>query len=288
MENTAIKVLLVDDDQGDFEMFRVMLSKAENQAYEIDWVSTYEEAMDAFKAGSYDVYFLDYNLEDRTGLDLLKKARDMGVTAPIIMLTGRGSRTVDMAAMDMGASDYLVKGLIDPDALERAIRHGMERAEGAQAIKEREERLTGFAAANPTNAGTPGAGAVLEPTSETGIDARRFSAVFQASRSGIALVDLDGMLLKVNPAFAGMFSPTPRWSEGMSYLDLLDESDREAVGMEFQTLARGERGKFESARRFMIREGDIQWGHTTAILIRDEAGSPDHMVVIVENVGKAS
>ena len=38
----------------------------------------------------------------------------------------------------------------------------------------------------------------------------------------------------------------------------------------------------------MIREGDIQWGHTTAILIRDEAGSPDHMVVIVENVGKAS
>ena len=143
METEHIRVLLVDDDQGDFEMIRVMLAKAEHQEYKVDWVSTFEEALDAFQAAEHDIYFLDYFLEDRTGLDLLKEAREKGITAPIIMLTGRGSRTVDMEAMELGASDYLVKGLIDPDALERAIRHAMERAEGAQAVKERDERNAG-------------------------------------------------------------------------------------------------------------------------------------------------
>ena len=71
MENATIKVLLVDDDMGDFEMFRVMLSKAENQTYKIDWVSTYDEAMDAFKASSQDVYFLDWGFEP--GVQLREK-----------------------------------------------------------------------------------------------------------------------------------------------------------------------------------------------------------------------
>jgi DNA-binding response OmpR family regulator len=125
VETEKIKVLLVDDDQGDFEMIRVMLANAEHQDFQLDWVSSYEEAIDALKRDEYDVYFLDYFLEDMTGLDLLREARNRGMTAPIIMLTGRGSRTVDMEAMELGASDYLVKGLIDPDALERSIRHAM-------------------------------------------------------------------------------------------------------------------------------------------------------------------
>ncbi len=83
-----IRVLLVDDDLGDFEMIRVMLSQAEHGNYKLDWVSNYEEALDAFRAKEHDVYLLDYFLEDRSGLDLLKEAEGHGVTAPIIMLTG--------------------------------------------------------------------------------------------------------------------------------------------------------------------------------------------------------
>jgi PleD family two-component response regulator len=36
VETEKIKVLLVDDDQGDFEMIRVMLANAENQEYKLD------------------------------------------------------------------------------------------------------------------------------------------------------------------------------------------------------------------------------------------------------------
>ncbi|MBT8397430.1 MAG: response regulator, partial [Gemmatimonadetes bacterium] len=211
MEKESIRVLLVDDDQGDFEMIRAMLSKAEHQKFELDWVSSYEEAMDAFDAAEHDVYFLDYFLEDRTGLDLLKEARERGITSPIIMLTGRGSRTVDMEAMELGASDYLVKGLIDPDALERAVRHALERAEGAQAVKEKKERELGpggGVSAAGTAVGTEvGGGSGVGGLSG---DGARFRAVFASTRSGVALVGLDGTIQEVNASFAGFFSPTPR------------------------------------------------------------------------------
>ena len=96
MDREKIRVLLVDDDQGDFEMTRAMLGSAERREfdYEIDWVATYEEGLDALKAEEYDVYLLDYFLEDRTGLDLLREVGRRGLCAPVIMLTGRGSRDV--------------------------------------------------------------------------------------------------------------------------------------------------------------------------------------------------
>jgi PAS domain S-box-containing protein len=288
VENEPIKVLLVDDDQGDFEMIRVMLSKTEHQEFKLDWVSNYEEALDAFKATAHDVYLLDYFLEDRTGLDLLKEARDRGITAPIIMLTGRGSRAVDMEAMELGASDYLVKGLIDPDALERAMRHAMERAEGARAIRERQAgRAAGerdaASAQGATDSPAGPADSDVDPAGSFG-DAARFRTVFEATRSGIAVVSLEGNVADANPAFREFFASPPRWSEGLSYLDLLDESDQEPVAKELEALASGEKGRFEAARRFMTRGGEVLWAHTTMALIRNEEGRPDHVLVVLERV----
>ncbi len=284
METEQIKVLLVDDDQGDFEMIRVMLAKAEHQEYALEWVSSYEEAMDAFDAAEHDVYFLDYFLEDRTGLDLLREARGRGITSPIIMLTGRGSRKVDMEAMELGASDYLVKGLIDPDALERAIRHALERAEGAQAVREKREREMGAPAGKTASAGPPASGPVAAgpaPNDRVG-DAARFQAIFQATRSGVALIDLEGRIHDVNPSFAGLFSPALRWTEGISFVELLNESDKEPVAKELEALANGEAGRFEAARRFMTKDGEVFWTHTTMALIRNDEGHPDQVLVVVE------
>lgn len=140
MDSDITKVLLVDDDQGDFEMTRAMLAQAEHGSFSLEWVSTFEEALDAFRSGVFDVFLVDYFLEDRTGLDLLEAARSGGVREPIIMLTGRGSRRVDEEAMAAGAADYLVKGRIDPEILERSIRYAVERNQGARALQESEER----------------------------------------------------------------------------------------------------------------------------------------------------
>lgn len=140
METDTIRALLVDDDQGDFEMTRAIANQIENPLIQLDWVSTFEEGRDAFEAGEHDIYIVDYFLEDRTGIDLLKEASRQRLKAPVIMLTGRGSHEVDKEAMLAGAADYLVKGQIDPQILERTIRYALASARASEALKESEER----------------------------------------------------------------------------------------------------------------------------------------------------
>jgi len=140
LERDIVRALLIDDDQGDFEYTRALLSQIERPKITLEWVSTFEEGVDSLSDHQYDIFFVDYFLEDRTGLDLLREARRRGVKVPMIMLTGHGNHDVDLDAMRAGAADYLVKGDIDPDNVERAIRYALDRADGQAALSASEEK----------------------------------------------------------------------------------------------------------------------------------------------------
>lgn len=138
------RLLLIDDDQGDFEMTRAMVSQIKRGNFSIQWVPTFQEGMETIQRGEHDVYLIDYFLEDRDGLELVRWAREQGIRAPMIMLTGRGSHDVDVEAMKAGASDYLVKGKVDPDLLERSVRYALERVRAEEALRDSEERHRGM------------------------------------------------------------------------------------------------------------------------------------------------
>ncbi len=125
MERPEIKVLLIEDDEDDYILVRDMLSEIEGRKYKLDWVTTYQEGMEAILKGIHDVYLLDYRLGDRDGLEFLKEAEIRDGNEPIIFLTGAGDYSIDLAGMEMGASDYLVKDEITPNLLERSIRYAM-------------------------------------------------------------------------------------------------------------------------------------------------------------------
>ena len=144
MDRETIRALLVDDDQGDFAVTRAMMQQIQRPKVELDWVATFEEGRDALIKDEYDVYIVDYFLEDRTGLDLLREAGRRRLQSPVIMLTGRGSHEVDMEAMQAGAADYLVKGTIGPAELERSMRYALDRIEALKALRESEERHRGM------------------------------------------------------------------------------------------------------------------------------------------------
>src|SRR5690606_16021945 len=78
----------------------------------------------------------DYRLGAQNGLDLIREASDREVTTPMILLTGQGDLQVDLQAMAMGAADYLVKGQIDAQLLERAVRYARERRRAEERIRE--------------------------------------------------------------------------------------------------------------------------------------------------------
>ncbi|MSP57080.1 MAG: response regulator [Myxococcales bacterium] len=125
-------------------MTRAMVGQIKSWHITIDWVSSFQEGMEAIQSGEHDVYLVDYFLEDRDGLELVRWARSQWFRKPMIMLTGCGSLDVDVEAMKAGASDYLVKGKVDPDLLERSVRYALERVRAEEALPDSEERHRGM------------------------------------------------------------------------------------------------------------------------------------------------
>jgi diguanylate cyclase (GGDEF)-like protein len=134
LDKEVIKVLLVEDDEDDYIITRDLLSEIAEKHYELEWVSSYDPALESMQENKCDVYLLDYRLGEHTGLDLLQEAIENGCTAPIILLTGQGDHQVDVEAMKAGASDYLIKGRINADSLERSIRYSIERKKSEKRI----------------------------------------------------------------------------------------------------------------------------------------------------------
>jgi diguanylate cyclase (GGDEF)-like protein len=126
-----LRILLIDDDEAEYILLGEMVSSTPNGdtllGFDVDWVSTYEQALAAFADCAYDVYLLDYRLGPRTGLDLMREPVVRDCPRPIIMLTGHDDYAIDMAAMQLGAADYLVKGQLTRPSLERSVRYAVER-----------------------------------------------------------------------------------------------------------------------------------------------------------------
>ena len=127
MDDAAIKVLLIDDNEDDAMIAQAMLTRVRGIAFESEWVSTYRLGLQKLKDDSHDICLLDYSLGKETGLDVLGEALRFGCRVPIVMLTGTTDREIDLQAIKLGAADYVIKGETNPDLLERVIRHARER-----------------------------------------------------------------------------------------------------------------------------------------------------------------
>ena len=134
------KVLLIEDDEDDYILTREYMAEIKTASYHLDWVASYSAGLESIEKAQYDVYLVDYRLGERDGLDLLREAISRGCNAPIIILTGQGDHEVDVAAMSAGAADYLVKGQINAQVLERTIRYAIERKQAEEALRVSEER----------------------------------------------------------------------------------------------------------------------------------------------------
>jgi diguanylate cyclase (GGDEF)-like protein/PAS domain S-box-containing protein len=139
-EPRAVRILLVDDDEDDYVVTRDLLIDSKRTSFMLDWIAEFDEAIDAIIRNEHDIYLIDYRLGEHNGLELLAHARASGCPAPLVLLTGQNDGDIDLAAMRVGAADYLVKGQIDSQLLERSIRYALEQSRTLQALRESEER----------------------------------------------------------------------------------------------------------------------------------------------------
>jgi two-component system KDP operon response regulator KdpE len=116
-------ILIVDDEPAIRRFLRTSLAA---QGYSIAEASTGREALAALTRESADVIVLDLGLPDIDGMDVLRTIRSSGATVPIIVLSSRTDERGKVAALDLGADDYVTKPFGIDELLARiraALRH---------------------------------------------------------------------------------------------------------------------------------------------------------------------
>ena len=110
-------VLIVEDDLD--------LGRALQQALRADRISSewVRRAADASRfveqANAYDCILLDLSLPDGAGLDLLRRWRQAGLSAPLIIITAQSSLDERLAGLEGGADDFVLKPFVTAELIAR-------------------------------------------------------------------------------------------------------------------------------------------------------------------------
>ncbi len=173
--SNTIRILYVDDDQDDYFLVQSLLRKVKESNYQIESASSIEEAVTRF-GEHFDAYIVDYKLGKDTGLELIHEIKQRHKHAPVIMLTGMSTGSIDREALTLGASDYLIKGEFDSVALDRTLRYAIRDAQ------------------------------LMESLDHT---AMRFRSIFELAGDPFLLIDENGSILEANPTFITKFGTDP-------------------------------------------------------------------------------
>jgi hypothetical protein len=136
MTSNQISVLVVEDNPGDAVLLRRALASASRAEYRVTLVEDLSSLSDALQPMPYDVVLLDLSLPDSSGLDTLRRMAAISDAAPIIVLTGSNDEELGVKSVQAGAEDYVNKGDLNGQSIDRAIRYSIERHRNLIRIKE--------------------------------------------------------------------------------------------------------------------------------------------------------
>lgn len=194
LKGNLIKIAIIDDDEDDFFIITDYIKSIEGANLKVEWVQDYESAIKEIKAKNYNIYFIDYRLGNETGLVLLREAISSGCEEPIVLLTGKGNRSIDIMAMQSGATDYLVKSDLSTEKLERCIRYSLERASVLKELKERENK---------------------------------YRNLFEGSKDTVLITDESLKIMEANHAASALFGPESRSFINQNLCDFIRDKEQQ-------------------------------------------------------------
>jgi two-component system KDP operon response regulator KdpE len=132
MSTRALKILVIDDEPPIRKLLRMGLA---SQGYEVLDAPNGKTALTLLPRKP-DLVILDLGLPDVDGLELLRTLRERREALPIVVLSSRGDEAGKVAALDLGADDYVTKpfGMEELFARMRAaLRHRLQ-AQGERPV----------------------------------------------------------------------------------------------------------------------------------------------------------
>src|SRR5918993_1939479 len=124
------RILVIDDDPGVRDSMERMLRLA---GYTVQSAASGEEGFDIARGGLFDVILSDMRMPGISGIDVLRKLRDVRVDAAFIVMTGFGTVDTAVEAMKLGAVDFVQKPFFRDELLMR-VRSATERRQLARQV----------------------------------------------------------------------------------------------------------------------------------------------------------
>jgi signal transduction histidine kinase len=125
--NKTINILLVEDNPGDVDLIKIMLSEVPDFTFEVENIDRLASAVTVLHTKNIDVVLLDLLLPDSQGLDSLLAIHSEAPAIPIVVLTIFDNEEMGIKAVQAGAQDYLIKDRVEPRSLVRSLLYAMER-----------------------------------------------------------------------------------------------------------------------------------------------------------------
>jgi two-component system KDP operon response regulator KdpE len=128
-------VILVVDDEP--QILRVMRASLSARGYEVRTAAGGQEAIDEIRKQAPDLIILDLVMPEISGLEVCRRVREFS-SVPIIVLSAKGSESDKVAALDIGADDYVTKpfGMDELLARIRAVMRRVPTSDEASTVLE--------------------------------------------------------------------------------------------------------------------------------------------------------
>ena len=104
-----MRILLAEDEKS---LARALVTLLKKHHYEADAVHDGAEALAYLQTGNYDAAILDIMMPGMDGIEVLCRARESGVSLPILMLTAKSDVRDKVTGLDSGANDYMTKPFV--------------------------------------------------------------------------------------------------------------------------------------------------------------------------------
>jgi PAS domain S-box-containing protein len=113
---------------------------------------------------------------------------------------------------------------------------------------------------------------------------KRFRKIFEDAAHGMSVVDMEGNILDVNPAFLKMLGFNKQEVVGKSFKALLLPENAGKNSRLFRELREGNRDSYSRETRYRHKDNRVVWGQVTVSLLRAAGGAPQHAIVMIADI----
>ena len=244
MESPLSRLLIVDDSEITRGMFARRLTR---RGYDISMAESAHGLLERVRKENIDLILLDIEMPEITGLEALKALRQYytSIQLPIIMLTVRNQSKDVIAALELGANDYLTKPIDFPIALAR-IKTQLSHKRAENALRESEER---------------------------------YALAARGANDGLWDWNLVANIIYFSPRWKATlgYQDHEIGSSQEEWFSRIHESDRDLVKVRIEDHQNGDVPHFESEIRMLHKDGTYRWMLSRGVIKRDENGKPLRM-----------